>query len=573
MIRPRILGFAAAMSVFLAPALADVPPAMDRVPADAALVISVKNISKLKAGIDSLAKSLGVPAADMEGLMKVGEVLNMQGADANGSAAMGVMSTDGDQAEGVAIIPVRDYAAFVKNFGATGAGVEEIKLDEKPMFVKNVEGGFAAVSSNKTIVEKFGGKPGNGKSHEALMGATGKAIAESSDIFIVANIGKMGDQIKEGATAFKDQMAMGMAMMGNAAGGDLGGLDKFVDGFVRDASAGIIGFRISDAGVTLDAGAQFKEGSEFGSYFAAKGNASKLLAKLPNQPFLFAMAMDTSSPGIRKIIKDLQAFGKAMQPEGQDAGGPNMLPTDFLDKADGMAFQLGNSPAPMGGLFLNTVAFMQTTKPGELAKMMKDQMVAQNGKTISGTTFTTAYEQGVKAGELTADAWSLKMQGDPEDPQAQMLNQVNFMLFGPGGLNGYTVQTEGGLVMTYSKNSDLLGQAVASSKGGENMSADADVKKISDSLPAGRSFEGYIGVKSLLDTAFGLLAPMGVLPQVDIPEQVPPVGMGATTEASGFRFTLVVPTGVITAVKSIADAMDQGGGGDDMDKGAGQPKF
>jgi hypothetical protein len=574
MIRPRLMGFAtAAIALVLAPALAQVPAAMDRVPSDAGIVISVKNISKLKAGIDSLAKSLGVPAEQMQGLMKVGEVLNMQGADADGSAALGLIGGgEGDEPEGVAVVPVRDYAAFVKNFGATGAGVEEIKLDEKPMYVKNLEGGFAAVSSNKTLVEKFGGKPGNGKSHETLMGATGKAIAESSDIIIVANIGKMGDQIKGGVSDFKDQMQMGMAMMGNGAN-DLSGLDKFMEGFIRDASAGIIGFRINDSGVTLDAGAHFKEGSDYGKYFASKGNASQLIAKLPNQAFLFAMAMDTSSPSIRSMIKDIQAFAKSMQPAGQEGGAPNMLPADFSDKSDGLAFQLGNSPAPMGGLFLNTVAYLHTSKPAELAKSMKEQMTAQNGKTIAGTTFTTSYEEGVKAGSITADAWSLKMQGDPEDPQAQMVNQMNFMLFGPGGLNGYTAQTEGGLIMTYSKNSELLSQTLASSKGGENMTADAEVKKIAGALPSGRTFEAYIGVKSLLDTVFGLLAPMGVVPQVEIPDQVPPVGMGATTDSGGLRFTIVVPTGVITTVKSIAEAMDQGGGEGDKDKGAGQPKF
>jgi len=56
------------------------------------------------------------------------------GADANGSAAVGVMSVDGE-GEGdatVAVIPVKDYAAFVKNFGGKGTGLEELKIEDKP---------------------------------------------------------------------------------------------------------------------------------------------------------------------------------------------------------------------------------------------------------------------------------------------------------------------------------------------------------------------------------------------------------------------------------------------------------
>ena len=570
MILPRLLGLAAAVSFVLAPAVADVPPAMDRIPGDAAVVVSVKNVNKLKTGIDALAKAIGVPAEEMQGLMKIDQVLKMQGADGDGSAAIGVMNVEGDEPEAVAVIPVKDYNAFVKNFGGTGNGVEELKLDENPVYAKNIEGGFAAVGPNKALVEKFAGKPGGGASHEALLGATGKAIAETSDIVLVANIAKLGDKIKEGTQGFKDQMGMAMAMAGG--GGDLTAIDKFTETFIKEAQSGVIGFRIGESGVTVDLGAQFKEGSEYAGYFTAPGKASELLARLPNQQFLFTMAMDTSSPGIRNLLKAVKDMASKMQ--GDDKGGPGMFPADFADKGEGIAFQLGNSPAPMGGLFLNTVAFIKSSKPDELAKALKDDLTAMNGKTVSGITYTTTYEAAEKGGEAPADSWSMKMQADPEDDNAQMVNQMNFMLFGPSGLTGYAAPTDQGLVLTYAKNADLLKQALASSKGGgANAGSDAEVKAIASNLPAGRSFEGYLGVKSILDTVLGILAPMGVAPNVQVPESIPPVGFGATTQNGGLRFTIVVPTKVITSVKSIAESIDQGGA-DDMDKpGAGQPKF
>ncbi len=571
--RPRVLAYAAAaLSMLVAPAFGQVPAALDRIPSDAAVAISVKDMGKLKAGIESLAKALGVPAAEMEGLMKLDGVLKMQGADASGSAAIGIMGFDGEEPDAVAVIPVRDYAAFVKNFGGTGAGVEELKLDEKPVFVKNLEGGFAAAGPNKELVEKFGGKTGNAKGHEALMGAAGKAISATSDVIIVANISKLGDKIKEGLQGIKDSMGMAMMMAGQDV--DMTFLDTFTDTFVRDASAGVIGFKVSEAGVTMDLAAQFKEGTEYAGYFNGKGNAKGLMATLPNQPILFAMAMDASSPGLRTLIGNMQKFAAKMQPKEGGANNPGMFPANWTEQADGMAFQIGNSPAPIGGLFLNTVAYIKTSKPDEVVKTMKEGLTGANGKTIDGMTYTTSYQEGAKAGDLTVDAWSMKMAADPEDPHAQQIGQVYGMLFGPGGLNGYSLKSDGGVVVTYAKNSELLGKAVASVKGGDNLLADPDVKAIAVSLPEDRSFEAYVGVKSLMEIMINVAGMMGMAANINVPDQIPPVGMSATTNGGGFRMTFVIPTKVMTSVKSVVDALDQGrGGGDEEKPDAGQLKF
>lgn len=550
-------------------AAGQVTPAMDRIPSDAAVTIGIKDMGKLKAGIESMAKALGVPAEAMGGMLQIDAVFNMQGLDTSGSAAIGIMSVDSEEPDAIAIVPVRDYANFIKGLGGTGSGLEELKLDEKPVFVKNIEGGFAAFSPNKDIVEKFAGKPGNAKAHADMMGAAGKSIAESRDVVIVANISRMGDKIKESLQGLKD--GMGMAMMMAGGGGDLGFLDSFTEAFVRDASAGIIGANIGEEGLTLDFAAQFKEGTEYAGYFNSKGKANQLLAALPNQQILFAVAMDTSGPGMKTMIKQMEKLGKMMQPQ-DDGAAPGMFPQDWAQQADGMAFQVGNSPAPVGGLLLNTVAYIKSSNPQAFQKGMKDGLTAVNSKTIQGITYTTSYQENVKAGERTADVWSMKMAADPEDPEAQMMNQMNFMLFGPNGLGGYSFKTDDGLILTYAKNADLLGQSVAAGKGGDNMTADADIKAIAAKLPSDRTMEGYIGVKSLLDTLLGVLGPMGMAPNIEVPESIPPVGMGATTDGGGLRMTVVIPTKVMTSIKAMADAMDMGGGGDGEDD-AGQLKF
>lgn len=569
--RPRVLTMAvAALTALAGSVFAQVPSALDRIPSDAAVAISIKDVGKLRAGIEGLAKALGVPAADMEGFMKIDQVLKMQGADANGSAAVGIMSLDGDEPEAVAVIPVRDYAAFVKNFGGTGTGLEEIKLDNHPVFIKSLDGGFAAAGPDKGLVEKFGGKAGNGKAMEGMIGASGRAISSKSDIVIIANVSKLGDKIKESMQGFKDGLGMAMMMAGGDV--DLGFFDTFGETMARDASAGIVGANISEDGLTLDFATQFKEGTEYAGYFSSRGKASSLLAALPNQPMLFSMAIDVSSPGMRSMMKNLQSFAKKLQPGGGQGDNPGMFPADWSENAEGLAFQIGNSPSPLGSLLVNTVAFIKTSNPDKVSKAMKDGLTAMNGKTVQGLTYTTAYQENVKVGELTADGWSMKMSADPEDPVALQANQMNSMLFGPNGLSGYSYKTEGGVIMTYAKNQDLLNKTVASLKGGENLIADPEIKKIAAALPAERTFEGYLGVQSLMETIMGVVGMMGMAPNVNIPENIPPVGMGATTDGGALRFTVVIPTKVITSVKSVVEAMNPDGGKDEKPD-AGQLKF
>ena len=45
------------------------------------------------------------------------------------------------------VLPVKDYAALAKKLGGKGDGLEEVKVDDKPMFVKDLGGGFAAIGS------------------------------------------------------------------------------------------------------------------------------------------------------------------------------------------------------------------------------------------------------------------------------------------------------------------------------------------------------------------------------------------------------------------------------------------
>lgn len=563
-------------------ARADVPAAMDRVPADAPIVFSMKNVGQFHSGITTLFKSLNLPMESMSGLDHIGRMLKTEGLNTDGSAAVAIMSLPDEDAEedseppAVVIVPVKDYATFAKALGGKGDGVEQITVEDKPVFVKDLGGGFAAMGPKQDVVQGFSGKAGNGKAHETLMGPSGRAVAESNNAFVVANIQSLAPQIKKGFEGVKEQIDQASAMAGGDAAKQLETMDKLMEGYLRDATSATLGFNAGEAGVRFDAASQFKEGSEYASYFSSSGKAAALTAALPSQPFLFAATFDFSAPGVRKLLTQMVEPMK----DAQGLGAIN--PLTMLEKVDGVAFSMGATPALMGGLFLNTSTYVKTSDPAGYIKSVKEAFTTLNGKTNEGVTFQTSFDSGAtKVNDQPVDTWGLRMQIDPGNPAAQQMGQMQMMLFGPMGLSGYIAPASGGVVMTYSKNSDLMTKALQAAKAGDGLSSEPGVKLIAEHLPAGRTVEAYIGVKSILDTAVGFMGMMGAgAPDFQVPENVSPIGFGGTTTDGGMRITMFMPADVIKTIKDLGQSMNPGAGdeeGDPMDappkEKSGQPKF
>lgn len=566
----RMAGMAA--SVFVpALALAQVPAALDRVPAEAPLMVSMPSVSGFVGGLEAISKTLPKGAAG--GLDEIRDLLKTPGVNADGPAAVAVMSVDqpeGQEPPAVAIIPVKNYAELAKALGGKGEGVDEVKIDGKTQYMKSLDGGFAAVAPQRELVEKFAGKPGNGAAIEKLMGANGKLAAEGKSVVVIANLPALSGKIKEGM----DQAKQNMQVMGEAAAGNAAMIEMFEGALTRDGQAGVLGVSMGEKGVTLDMAGQFKEGSEWAGYFGTKGKGLPLAASLPNEPFLMAFVIDATSPGLKKLFA---AFDGAQKKAG---GGmmAGMSPAAFAEKADAFGFFMGETPAPMGGLFLNTAYVVRSSDPAGLTKSLKDMMSSINGQTQGGVKFTTAYNEGAdKASDKPVDTWSMKMTPDPKDPSGAMVAQVQAVLFGPQGLQGFVGQTDNGLVMTYARNKDMLAKSIASLKGGEGLAADAGVKAVGENLPKDRSMEGYIGVKSILTTVTGFMSAMGGAPAIEVPENLPPVGFGGTTDRGGVRVAVHIPADTIKAVANLQNAMAGGGVEEGMDEGQGEgeakPKF
>lgn len=578
-IRKTLLLAGTALATLPAWVLASPPAALDRVPTDAVMAVGVRSIESFDARIGKLFDELKI-GQDGELVVARG-LMKTPGLNPKGSVAIAIFADPKDGAKPAAkpagqeddemmdepaaeppmviIVPVSDYNAFITHLGAADGAKGVVELTppadaegvEGQMFGKDIGGGYAALSPVKEMVEKFEGKGGNMAAHAKSLGKVGNRISDSSETILVANIPALAPKIRDGVKEAMGQMAMMAQMGGGAAPGEAQQkmMQSVSEAFLRDAQVGVVGLGLDDGGVWLDFGAQFKEGSECGDYFKGNGNVGSIVAKLPDQPFLLAGGYDTSDPGIKKLIKNWADM--VMPKDGKADGAMGMFKPIIakLDRVGGGAMIMGQSPGGItGGMLSNSSIYVATSDPAGYVAAMKEITTGVNGKTIDGATYQSSYEVGaIEIGGVKVDKYSSMVQIDPNSENAMQMQQAQMMMFGPaGGASGYTAIVDKGIVTTMSPSKNLMAAAMASAGGTKALGANKDLQAVAAKLPANRSFESFVGVKSILEMAAPFMG--GGKP---LPASLPPIGMGGTTNDSGLHMRMFVPTTVITTLRDL----------------------
>lgn len=557
------------------PALA-LPQALDRVPTGAAAFVGIENLREFQTEALGLATALNMQQA-IQPLQLAGMMLNTQGLNRDGSAAIAFMAGPDGQLDFeaemppmVLVLPVSDFAAFVGQFGGqAGQGVLPLNLMNNEVFIKDLEGDYAAMSPSRALLDGFAGNSGNLAGIKSRLGNVGNRVADDSDMFFAIDVQQISGQLTQAAEGFKQQMDMMAMMMGDQAQGmdQMGSAAvDFAEMFVRDGSVAIMGLALDGDGVGMDFAAQFKQGTELANMFDAEGSARSLLNHVPGNDFLFAFAIDSSSAKVKQLFGELAEFGAAMN-QGMGMGMGPMDLSKMVQSQDGMAFVMGNPPAiMMGGLFANTVQFTKTSNPAESLAQAKTMMAEMNGMAQQGMTFNTRYTDNVSTVEgVKVDGWSMTMQFDQSDPAAQQAQMGVMMIFGPaGGPSGYYAAVDNGLITTFVQSQPLMTTAINAARNGNGLGKSAEITSVSEHLGSGNIVEGYIGVRSIAQQLQGVMAMMGGGgPQMNIPADLKPLGMAASMSDGGAHTRIFVPQGVIKMAAELAAQANQGMGGDD----------
>ncbi|MBX3383590.1 MAG: hypothetical protein KF864_08785 [Phycisphaeraceae bacterium] len=580
----RFAGMTAAAVVLLvgtARSLADIPAAMDRVPESISGAVFVHNLERAVANMNRLAALFPQEEGEEDGspLTMAKKLLDTPGLNKSGSLAVALFPGEGEMGgpPAVMLVPVSDYAAFATALGAAGTdGVQTVNIDGAENFIKNCDG-FAALSNQRDLVEGFAGKPGNAEKHRAMLGPVGQRVCDSSDVMIIGNVTNLRDALTEGAEQFKNQAEQALMMAGPQGAGAMEGMkvvEALLEGFKRDGSAGVLGISMTDKGLVIDIGSQFKAGSEVAGFFSSKGNSGTLLGRIPNQPFYFAGAVDLSAPGIRTMMSN------ATKMMGQDNNAGVASAMQNLDKMSGMAGVLGASPAAMmgGGVFVNSVLYTASNDSTSLLKASADQLTKLDGRKEGPVTTKVTYRgNAAEINGTKVDTWTMAMDFDPNDPMGMQAQMMTSMLFGQGGLSGMNAAVDGGVVTVYSQNTPLMTSALASARGGEGLAQNAILRDTQASLPADRTFEFYIGVKPLLDAFLGFAAMMGGAPEMKVPAQISPIALAGTTDSGGMTVRIFMPMDTMQTLADIArqmrDADDFDDDDFDDDGMGGSPRF
>ncbi len=569
--------------------VADVNKALDRVPGNAALVAAVKDMAGVQAKFENFLTSMGAPMDEENPAAQLKQLLSTPGVDSKGSLAMAIMP----DAEGgldfesdphfVVLVPVTDYQAFIKGMGGEAGGdITAITINGEEGFVKNLGDGYVVMSPMSETLESFTPGKGQAEAHRKSWGKVGRAAAEKADAVFVMNIPMFKDKIEEGLGGLREQMDM-FAQMGMGGGNEaqmamgMEIIETLGTTFANDGQTGLIAARLGETGIHLDITAQFEDGSEVAGFFAKTGSSSSLLSNIPNQPFLMAMAFDSSVPGIKTVLRNLGQIAQKHQGDAPNPMGIDMSMLKSIDAIDGQATIIGGNPAAMmgGGLLANTSSFVKTSDPKGYVAALKKQTTAADGMQQQGMTFRSSYtDNAVEVNGVKADTWSMRMEMDPNDPNAFQVQMAMGMIFGQGGMGGMVAPLDNGVIVTMSQNTPLLTSAIEAAKNGGGLASNDLLKKSQAQLPSARTFEMYLGSKTILDSVGGILAMMGGGAEFNVPAQLTPIGFAGTTDGGGAGVHIYVPSDVIKAVADIAKSMDQGGDDWEMDdEEAGAPEF
>ena len=554
------------------------PQILDRAPADAEVVVAVRQVSDLLTDIDQINRLLG-EQADPGMMFAVAMVRGMPGLNLDGAAAFVIdLPANPDAMETptvIALLPVADFDALTQGRAADN-GVVLLPVPDSQVFARDLGDGYAAVSDDADAVRNFDAAKGRLAGHAARIGAAGARLVSDAEVSIITNADALRPMLNQGLEGLRQQGQMVAMMGGEQAAAGFNAFAAIADMTVRDLNAGVLGMSINDQGMTYDMAMQFKPESETAAYFTAKGATAGLLEKLPAQGYLVAGALDTSSPTVGKIATAFDAWAKA-QPDAEASGFGQMSLAQLHELTSGVSFVMGTPPGLMGGgIFSNTTQYIKSSNPGAYTKAIVDVLEQADGQTNQGVTVdTTITANAVTIEDTPLTSFAMAMQVDPQAAQAMGGGMpgmdpamVMQMVFGPaGGPAGYLAEVDGGVVHTLTQGPDLTRRALAAAKGGQGLGSNDRVKRIGAKLQDNRIAELYIGADEILNTVGPMLMMFGVVPEFQPVDPMDPLALGLATDAGGITGRIHMPASTLAAIMKLIPEDAGGMGGQDGQNG------
>ena len=543
-------------------------------PADALVGVKVANLTNTSNKIAKLAKALGVdafvpqmqnPLAGVKTQSHLDKGINDQGEIGFAYLAPDEKAQVGEDESFVVLLPVSDYAAFLTNFGEakTDAGVSEVTSPDgsgKTLYVADWSGGYAALSPAKTLVAK----PTDTLKPAGLAATQ----AGTQDFLMYANFKKLSPAL---LPKLDDGMAKAMEQFDSQAGKDLD--EKYkptvkaafkqlfaaAKTFLGDCDTATVGMNIDDAGINTTVLSEFKPDSYLGKLAGGLKNTDKpLTLGLPAVKMLAYGGANVDGPMAAQLYQDL------LGPVKEEAAKVQGL--EAVNKA------VDTGIAGLKQLTAVTFGVPSTTKIGQEAllqevfvyhggasdfKSATDQAVALGKQVVAdmkqpenGTKPTMEAVQNAKSIEgVSFDSVKFDFKPPADAPNAAMQEQMMNIMYGPGGIAYNYGVTGNDFVLSTGASDETVGAFLKSMKANEdNFSKLDQVKAVAAELPKSRVLEYYFQLDELMTLGVNTANQFGLPVQVQLPPELPPLGVTLGGEGTSLRIDSHLPTATVQSL-------------------------
>jgi len=431
-------------------------------------------------------------------------------------------------------VPVTNYQAFVEGYkGGANELVTALTLpNQRKGFARRV-GNFALLGSDRQVLEGY--RPVDiSAGLVALAGPLGlKCISDSDMSLIMIGKAARGGQAAAGAAA------PGVSDLMNIAN--------------PDQTVSIMGFDLSELGIGMSAVGRYKEGSPTAKLFTPAQPAAKFMNKLPPDPaWVAGIGASFQGLDIAQLVKNqVDALTKASDPNidfdrrvlglVQNIQGTSLLLTPI---AQAQGFQ--------GSLFNGTIvvdtpnpkAYMAAVK--SYIENLKDASVNLSpdsggaGGAGSVLKFSTKYTpNALQVDGITVDQYEVNyiIPGNI----LQQLAQMQLLGLGAGGQNGYIAIASNHVIITTSPDAQIVRQALNAVKVDTGMGALPMVAQVRTFLPPFPVIEAFVSGGSVVSGINFARGMWKALPPVQIPANLPPIGLGVSVEPTGWMGKVFVP--------------------------------
>lgn len=247
-----------------------------------------------------------------------------------------------------------------------------------------------------------------------------------------------------------------------------------------------------------------------------------------------------------------------------------MLPPWMSDHRDLIdRVQIGLYRSKLGyasGIFNDSAVFVETKDPSKLKGLVRTWIEAMTGPDpITGGTRRPVWEESraLKSGETVSAFEVVEEEGTGAEGAGNIVMRrlAQQMIVGPKGFRGFVRVVPGGVVMTMSQRTDVLGRATEAATGKSTMAESGTVRALRRWLIPEADVEGFVGVGPIVRmassaaAAFG--APVGV---IQVPDKLEPVAFAASVQNGRVETAAMIPTGVLAIIWDQAAARVMGRG-------------